>query len=223
MGEAIGAILPLAVGVALSPVPIVAVVLMLATPRGRSNGVAFVAGWILGLAVVGTIVLLVSSGADASEEGEPASWVGWVKIVLGLLLFLLGARMWRGRPHAGAEPALPGWMRTIDTFTSARSLGMGLALSGVNPKNLVMIVAAGAAIAQTGMSTGRQGVALGVFVVLGTLGPGLPLAIYVAMGARSREILAAMRDWMGRNSTAIMAVLALVIGFKLLGDGIAVL
>jgi|GEM_PF-3416371 hypothetical protein len=35
MGEAIGQALPLAVGVALSPIPIVGVVLMLATP-GRA-------------------------------------------------------------------------------------------------------------------------------------------------------------------------------------------
>ena len=41
------------------------------TPRGRSNGPAFVLGWIAGLAVAGTVVLLVSSGADASEGGAP--------------------------------------------------------------------------------------------------------------------------------------------------------
>ena len=46
MREAIGAILPLAVGVALSPVPIIAVVLMLGTPGGRTNGLAFLGGWI---------------------------------------------------------------------------------------------------------------------------------------------------------------------------------
>lgn len=60
MGEAIGQALSLGAGVALSPVPIVAVVLMLATPRARANGLAFLAGWLLGLAVAGTIVLLVS-------------------------------------------------------------------------------------------------------------------------------------------------------------------
>jgi threonine/homoserine/homoserine lactone efflux protein len=223
MAEAIGAILPLAVGVALSPVPIIAVVLMLATPGGRTNGVAFIAGWIVGLAVVGTIVLLVSSGADASEDGEPASWVGVVKLVLGVLLLLVGARMWRGRPHGDAEPTLPGWMKAIDTFTAGRSLGMGAALSAVNPKNLVMAVAAGAAIAQTGIPAGEQAVALAVFVLLATVGPGLPVAIYFAMGERSTEILARLRDWMGRHNAAIMAVLALVIGFKLLGDGIAML
>ena len=45
MGEAIGQVLSLGVGVALSPVPIIAVVLMLATPRGGSDGAAFLLGW----------------------------------------------------------------------------------------------------------------------------------------------------------------------------------
>jgi hypothetical protein len=38
MGQAIGDILPMAVGVAISPAPIIAIVLMLGTPRARSNG-----------------------------------------------------------------------------------------------------------------------------------------------------------------------------------------
>jgi threonine/homoserine/homoserine lactone efflux protein len=221
MHEAIGAILPLAVGVALSPVPIVAVVLMLATPGGRTNGLTFVAGWIVGLAVVGTIVLLVSSGADATDQGEPATWVGVVKLALGVLLLLVGLRTWRSRPRGDAEGKLPGWMRTIDTFTPVKALGMGVLLSGVNPKNLLIVVGAGAAIAATGISAGQQAVALAVFIVLGTVGPGLPVGIYLAMGQRSKQVLDDLRDWMAGHNAVIMAVLMLVIGFKLLGDGIA--
>src|SRR3954470_12867721 len=91
MNEAIGQVLSLGVGVALSPVPIIAVVLMLATPRARSNGPAFLLGWLAGLALVGTVILLVSSGADASSDDGPASWVGVLKPVLGLLLLTVGA------------------------------------------------------------------------------------------------------------------------------------
>ena len=66
MGQAIGQVLSLGVGVALSPIPIVGVVLMLGTPAGRNNGPAFLAGWIGGLAVAGTIVLLISGGVFAA-------------------------------------------------------------------------------------------------------------------------------------------------------------
>jgi threonine/homoserine/homoserine lactone efflux protein len=220
MGAAIGQVLSFGVGVALSPVPIIAVVLMLGTPRARVNGPAFLLGWVVGLAVVGTIVLVAASGADASDEGAPATWVSCLKIVLGLLLVLVAIRQWRGRPRGDAEVPLPKWMQTIDRFTPGRSLAMGVALSGINPKNLILTLGAAAAIAQTGASTGDQAVALAVFVVVGTVGPGFPVAIYFAMGQRARHILEAMKAWMGAHNAAIMAVLCLVIGAKLVGDAI---
>jgi threonine/homoserine/homoserine lactone efflux protein len=115
MGQAIGQVLAFGVGVALSPAPIIAVVLMLATPKGSVNGPAFLAGWVVGLAVVGTIVLLVSSGASASTQGGPATWVSILKLALGVLLLLLAIKQWRGRPRGDTEPELPAWMRTVDT------------------------------------------------------------------------------------------------------------
>jgi len=221
MGDAIGQVLSLGVGVAISPVPIIAVVLMLGTPRARSNGPAFVLGWILGLAVVGGIVLAVAGGANASEDAEPATWVSVLKLVLGALLVLLALKQWRGRPRGDAPAELPKWMRTIDQFTPGRSMAMALALSGLNPKNLLLTVGAGAAIAQTGASSGEQVVALAVFIALGTLGPGIPVAMYFVMGKRAVHLLDELKVWMGANNAAIMAVLCLVIGAKLLGDGIS--
>jgi threonine/homoserine/homoserine lactone efflux protein len=220
MADAIGQVLPLAVGVALSPIPIIGVVLMLGTPRARANGPAFILGWVIGLAVVGTIVLLVSSGANAEEGGEPADWVSIVKLILGLLLLLVALKQWRGRPQGDDEASLPKWMASIDRFTTGRAAAMGLALAAINPKNLILTVGAATAIAQTGASTADQAVALAVFVLIGTLGPGLPVAIYFALGERSEDILARLKTWMARNNTAIMAVLCLVIGAKLVGDAI---
>jgi threonine/homoserine/homoserine lactone efflux protein len=221
VGAAIGQVLSLGVGVALSPVPIIAVVLMLGTPRARANGPAFVLGWVIGLSLVGTLVLIVASGADASDSGEPATWVDVLKLVLGCLLALLAVKQWRGRPREDDEAALPKWMRAIDAFEPGKALGMGALLSAINPKNLLLTVAAASAIAQTGIDTGRQAVALGVFIVIGTLGPGLPVAIYFALGARAQRVLGDLKVWMAAHNAAIMAVLCLVIGAKLIGDGIS--
>ena len=132
MGRAIGEMLPAAVGVAISPLPIVAVVLMLVTPRGRVNGPAFLVGWVVGIAAAGTIALLVAGGAGASEGGEPASGVAWVKLALGVLLLLLALRQWRGRPHEGEEAATPKWMGALDAFTTPKAGGAGVVLSAVN-------------------------------------------------------------------------------------------
>jgi threonine/homoserine/homoserine lactone efflux protein len=221
VGQAIAQVLSLGVGVALSPLPIIAVVLILGTPRARADGPAFVAGWVLGLAVVGTLVLVVASGADASESGEPATWVAILQLVLGCLLALVAVRQWRGRPQEGEEGALPKWMQTIDRFGPGQALGMGVLLSAINPKNLLLTVAAASAIAQTGIDTGQEAVALALFIVIGTLGPGLPVAIYFALGTRAERVLGELKSWMAAHNAAIMAVLCLVIGAKLIGDAIA--
>ncbi len=144
MGEAIGQVLSFGVGVALSPMPIIAVVLMLATPRGACNGPAFLLGWIAGLGIVGTVILLVSSGASASDEGSPATWTSILEAGARLALLALAVKQWRGRPQGDDEAALPKWMSTIDAFTPARSVAMGFALSAINPKNLILTAGAAA-------------------------------------------------------------------------------
>jgi Kef-type K+ transport system membrane component KefB len=221
MGEAIGQVLPFAVGVALSPVPIIAVILMLVTPRARANGPAFVVGWLVGLALVGVIVLAIASPADASEGGEPATWVDVLKLVLGLLLVLIALAQWRGRPHGDEQAATPKWMGAIDAFTAPKALGAGVVLSAVNPKNLLLAVAAAAAIAQTGISGGEQAVAYAVFAAIATVGVAAPVVIYFALGDRAGPILDRLKAWMGAHNAVIMAVLCLVIGAKLIGDAIA--
>jgi threonine/homoserine/homoserine lactone efflux protein len=221
INEAIGQVLSFGVGVALSPLPIVSVVLMLGTPRARSNGPAFVVGWIVGLAAVGSIVLLVSSGANASENGEPANWVNWLKLALGLVLLLIAVKQWRGRPAGGDQAQLPKWMQAIETFTPPKAAGLGVLLSAVNPKNLLLVVSAAAAIAQTGASAGDQAVALAIFVLIGTLGPGAPVVLYFALGQRSKQLLDRLKSWMSAHNAAIVAVLCLVIGAKLIGDAIS--
>jgi threonine/homoserine/homoserine lactone efflux protein len=99
---------------------------------------------------------------------------------------------------------------------------MGVALSAINPKNLIMTVGAAVAIVQTGASTGDKFVALAVFVVIGTLGVGVPLVLFFIMGERAVSVLDGVKTWLAANNNAVMAVLLLVIGAKLLGDGITI-
>jgi threonine/homoserine/homoserine lactone efflux protein len=220
MGAAIGQVLPLAVAVAVSPIAIVAVVLMLSTPRGRVNGPAFALAWLVGLTVVGTVALLLSSGASASENGQPATWVSVVKLLFGLVLLVVAFRQFRERPRGDAPAKLPGFMKSIDRFAPRRSAALGFGLGAVNPKNLVLTLSAAGAIAQTGISAGDQAVALTIFVIVGTLGPGVPVGIYFALGERGAHILDALRAWMARENATIMLVLYVLIAAKLIGDAI---
>jgi hypothetical protein len=223
MGQAIGGSLALAIGIALSPIPIIAVVLMLTTPRARANGPAFVLGWLLGLGVVGAIVLAVAGPANASSSGAPATWVSWLKIILGAGLLLIAVRQFRGRPHGEDQAPMPKWMGAIENFKPAAALGTGALLAGANPKNLILAVAGAAAIAQTGIAGAQQAIAYLVFAVIATIGVGAPVVIYFAMGERSQELLSKLKNWMGQHNAVIMSVLCLIIGAKLIGDAISAL
>ncbi len=156
MGTAIGTTLPLAVGVAISPLAIIAVILLLVTPRARATGPAFLVGWLLGLAVVAAIVLVVVEPAGATSTSNPATWASVLQLAIGALLFLFAVTQWRGRPADGRGADTPKWMGAIDAFTPAKALLLGAVFSGVKPKNLLLTIGAASLIAETGIS-GAQG------------------------------------------------------------------
>lgn len=222
MGPAVGQSLPIAVGVLISPMPIVAVVLMLVSRKAKANGFSFLLGWIVGIAALGSVVLLVAGAATPDAAGPPA-WASVVKIVLGVLLLLLAFGQWRGRPREGASPQTPRWMSAIDAFTPVKAFGLAVLLGAVNPKNLLLVVSGAAAIAAATSQTSEQLGALAVFVVVASLGVAAPVVIYLAMGSRAATLLDALKAWMIQSNAVIMAVLLLVLGAKMIGDGITAL
>jgi threonine/homoserine/homoserine lactone efflux protein len=222
MGSAIGQSLPIAVGVLVSPMPVVAVVLMLVSRRARANSLAFLIGWIVGIAVLGSLVLLLLGGRDLAH-GEPPAWASILKIVLGLLLLLLAVKQWRGRTPAGDQAAAPRWMSAIDTFTAVKAFVLGFALGAINPKNLLLVVSGAATIAQATPSTAEQFGALAVFTLIASVGVAVPIVVYLSMGEAAAHILDELKAWMTANNAVIMAVLLLILGAKMLGDGIATL
>jgi hypothetical protein len=220
MSTAIGEMLPLAIGIAISPVPIIAIILMLITPKARGNGLAFLGGWMLGLAIVGTIVLIVAGTADVATSSGPSRAASVIKLILGLLLLVAAWRQFQHRPKPGEEAPMPKWMRALDHFTTGRALAIGALLSGANPKNLVLCATAAAGIAQTGLAGAQQAVVLFILIVVGSLGIIAPVGVYFAMGDKATRVLEGWRTWLAANDATAMIVLFLVFGVVLIGKGI---
>jgi hypothetical protein len=220
MGQGIGEVLTYAVGVAISPVPIIAVILMLFSARARLNGPMFLLGWVLALVVVGGIAYVLADESDVATSSGASDTVSWGKIVLGVLLLLLAGRQWRSRPAPGAEPELPKWMAGIDTLAPVKALAFGLLLAGVNPKNLLLTVAAATGLAQLGIPTGDAVVSLVVFVVVASLTIAGPVVYMLLGGARAKAQLDELKGWLGEHNAAVMAVLFVVFGVNLIAAGI---
>jgi threonine/homoserine/homoserine lactone efflux protein len=219
--EVVGDVLALAVAAGISPFPIIGMVLMLVTPRGRTNGPMFLAGWLAGLAMVGAATLALAGAADVGDDGTPSTGADVLRIMLGIALIALAIRQWRKRPQPGDEPKLPKWMSAVDAFSPLQAAGAGAVMSAVNPKNLLLTVAAGTTIASTDLSPGDQLVAFVIYGLIATIGVAAPLVMFFLLGERSAATLDGLKMWLAHNNATIMAVVFLVIGANVLGQGIA--
>ena len=220
MGQAIGDFLPLAVGVAICPLPIIAVILMLFTDRARQNSLAFLVGWIVGIAAALSVLLVVGSSTSLSSGGESSAISSWIKLILGVFLIGFAVKEWRGRPAPGTDPKMPTWMTRFDEMAPGRAFGLGLLLSALNPKSLLFIAGGAVVIAGAGLSFADQVICVAVFTVIGASTVALPALGYLFFGERIRPALDGANAWLSANNTAVMAVLFLVIGVSLFGRGL---
>lgn len=211
-------LLPAEVGIALSPLPIVAVILILFSARAKTNGISFVAGWVSGLLVVGGAILLLGGNAGGTAS-EPSLFSLIIKVLLGVLLLAAAFKQWRSFRAPSDEPEMPAWMRTIEDFSAGKSFVVAALLSGVNPKNLALNAAGVLVITQAGMSPPQEWTTLIVFVVLSSISVALPVIYYLIGGQHSQVTLERTKMWLIDKNEAVMAILLLIFGVKLLAAG----
>jgi hypothetical protein len=220
MGSVIGDVLPLGVGVAISPLPIIAVILMLLAPRAGAASAAFLAGWVVGIVVTVTSVAIIADAVGLSNTGAGSTARGIVRFVLGLILLALAVREWRGRPHDGLEARTPKWLAAVESVTPVKAAGLGFVLAAVNPKNHVVGLGAGVAIGASGLPTGEIVGVIAVFTVLAASSVAAPVVVYQLAREPARAWLTSLKNSLVANNAVVMAVLFVVIGVVLIGKGI---
>lgn len=218
MGEVIGDIVPFAVGVALSPIPVIAVVLLLLAPVGAPGGAMFLAARVLALAA---LTALAAWAADLIDDAAGSTTPAAVlRLLVGAGLVVAAIVKWHRRPRGDAEPELPGWMRAIDGMGPGAAFRLGLVLTAANPKELAFAAGAGLTVGGAMLDLGGIVVAGAVFVALACLGVAIPVVAVLIGGERMAPVLDEAGSWLRRNSAAVMAIVLLVIGAMLVGSGI---
>jgi len=223
MGQAISEVLPFAIGVAISPIPIIAVILILFSDRAKVNGPVFLLGWIIGLSVVVAVVYAIAHAANAATDSTTSDTVSWIKVVLGVALVGAARRQYAKRPRPGEVPTMPKWMATVGGMKPGAAFVLALVCSAVNPKNLVLAAGAAAGVAQVNDSVGDGIVACIVFVVVASSSVGGAVAYYFVGGERARAHLDDFKAWLSEHNAAVMTVLLLVIGVVLIAKGLNLL
>jgi hypothetical protein len=219
MGRVIGETLPLGLGIALNPIAIVVVILILGTVETSRNGIAFAFGWISGLTLLLAFTSLLVRERAAAEPESTRTVVYVAEIVFGLILILVA--LWGLRRQRGeGEFSTRRWTRLINEGGIAHSFGLGLFLSDFSLKNLTLVAAAATVIGQAGLSNRGVAVAVGIFVVICTIGILIPLVVRLFGDERGERLVTVWGEWLERNMAAITAVVMVLLAANLIGQGI---
>jgi len=215
-GSVLGELIPLALVVAMSPVSIIpAVVLVLHSDRPRPTGLAFLAGWLVGLAAVTAVFVQVPRLLDSLDGAPP--WTAWVRIVVGAVLILLGVWRWTTRKQSAHEPA---WLSRISRITPGAAGAIGTGLILVNPKVLVMNAAAGLIIGTAGFGVAGTWIAVAYYTAIAGSSVAVPILAYFVAGERVDRQLERLKQWMQRQHAVLTAAILVAIGVVLVYTGI---
>jgi threonine/homoserine/homoserine lactone efflux protein len=208
-------LIPLALVITFSPLSIIPAVLVLHTPRPRPTGLAFLAGWVIGLTALTAIFVEVSNLVGGVDKAP--RWASWARVAVGAALIVFGVVRWLTRKGAHHSPA---WMRKITEATPAKAGVTGALLVVVNPKVLFICAAAGLAIGTAGLGSHGSWVAVAAFVAVAAASVVIPIVAYALSGHRLDSALAKLKIWMEAHNAALVAVILVIIGLLVLYKGI---
>lgn len=216
--ELLISILIAALGIASSPIPIMAVIMVLGTASARSNSLRFILGWLIGLSALSLLLLIFAEVINIGEFGKLI--MSWVRVGLGLTLLVLAFKKWLKRPKKDGEIVQPKILTNIASMKTQQFLGLGLALGGINPKNVAFSLVAITAIAEASVSVNIELLILSGFIVLSSLSVLMLVGGYLVMGEVVEKMLDKIQSWMARNGTILMVGLYILFGILLLRKGL---
>ncbi len=218
--ETLGHSFPIALGIAASPWPIIALMILLLTPKSVSNSYAFLLGWFVGLMGVGLIVL--HSPGLSSDSGEPSQLMGWIRLSLGAIFLIFSSLLVRDMIQNKDRPDIPKWIKKVDSYGFLQSLAIGFFLSGLNFKNASMVVTGAASIGSSGLSYQQELVVLFLFCLICSIGVLLPHTIFVLFRKNAERIFGKLKFWLLKNRVLILLLILVVFGGISLYKGILI-
>jgi len=221
MVTASGELLPLAVAIAISITTIITTVLMLLSPKAKSRTVGLLVGCVVGVGGAVALFALLAGLLPTQDSGGSSPAAAVIKMVVGVLLVVLALRQWRGRHARDDRAELPKWMAEVDSMMPGKALVIGLLLSAVVPKNLLLALSAGLIVGEAGLSGGQAAAVIVLFTAIATSTVAVPVVAHLVAPARLRGPFEGLREWLVENNVTIMVVVLLVIGVVIIGNSIA--
>jgi uncharacterized membrane protein YidH (DUF202 family) len=212
-------LIPLGLVIALSPITVIPAVLVLHAPRPRPTSLAFLGGWLVGMAAL-TAAFVGASDLLGDLHQAPPTWASWLRVVMGLALIVFGVVRWLTRHRQGKTPF---WMRSFSKLTPPRAGVTGVVLTVVRLEVLILTAVAGLAIGTGGLGVAGGWISGAVFVVVSSSTVLAPILAYVGSGGRLDDTLERLKVWMEENHAAMLAIILVLIGLLVLYNGIQAL
>jgi Sap-like sulfolipid-1-addressing protein len=192
--------------IAVEPLPVIGFILVLSTPRGRANGVAFAAAWVATIAAIAAGVVALAD-VWSPESDHARSQLGYALQLAAGVVLLVAWRVRSRRPAPSADPAPRGWMRRVDRLRRPGAAFLGFLL-----QPWPLTAAAMGAILRAGVGPTGAIVAAAVFAVLATSGLLAMLGYELLAPERARSRLGALRAWLETHRSTALTVAAGVVG-----------
>jgi len=221
MIEALKEAFPMAIGLALSPFPVIALLMILMTPRAKGNALGLILGWYSGIYAIGCLIYFIP-GLE-SKQGEPTAISGVLRILVGLLLLIFAVRLWLQRPGANDQEGTPKIFKKMDTLDFWKSVALGSLFSAVNVKNMAFS-AAGAARLNMFLSDDTEFfTSLAFFALMASTTLIFPLLIYILTGNKIEHSLLIWKKWLIKNNKVLLMLILTFISVILIKAGIGIL
>lgn len=219
--EVLGLSLPLAFGIAAAPWAIIALMILLLTPKAMSNAYAFLMGWYMGLVGIG-IIILYSPGL-MNDTGEPSQLMGWIRIGMAAVFLITSLFFFKKLPKGKNQQTIPKWIERVDTFGFFHASLIGFLLSTLNFKNSSMVVVGAAFIARQGLTAMQDIITLLLFCLIASIGVLIPFTIFILFRSDAERVFGRIKIWILKNRVLILLVILLVFGGISLFKGIIIL
>jgi hypothetical protein len=218
MWQALGALLPIAVAVAFSSVPLTVTILILLSPNRGRAALPFLVGWVIGVAAV---IIVSAAGAAALAKPlrrGPDMAVVVLEIVIGAALMVLAAIYLRRRSPAGGT-GLPRWLAAVDSFGPVVCFAIAVVLS-LRPKGLLLGVAAGLALSAASLKADDAVLLIIIYTAIATSTVVVPIIASLIAPQRMEPKLISARDWLIVNGRIVTSIMMFMIGVVILGYGL---
>ncbi len=205
-------LIPMAVGIALSPIPIIAVILMLFSRRAKVNAPLYAATWVLSMVAIGSVAIFALGDNELVGQDTTKTGGNIVVLIVGALFMAYGAILWMRRPRYAESLKTPRWLDAIDDIPPFLAVGLGLTGVLINTKNLPLFLAAVEHILIADLGMVRNFVALAIFIMMASVTVVTPIVLFLSGNERMHARLDAFRVWLMRYNQAILAWVFLVMG-----------